>query len=271
MGDGDQSGMRSVAGRAAAADSGLLDKILGNPLIGLSPWIVYSLVEGFADLEVSAAVAFGNALALLLIGWVRGSSPKLLEYSDVTFFGALAIFIAFASDSTHDWLELWGGEVANVALVLVAVISLAIRDPFTLAYAKEDTPKELWDNPKFLRTNYILTSVWAVAFGIEALSGFLGDQVLENSNNIWTGWIAQTLPLIWAAQFTLWYPARVRAAGAGEEGPPITEFLSQATPWIAISGVISLFVGDTPEWISIALIVVGVVATRVFSRSGDKT
>lgn len=141
--------MRTVAGRAASADSGLVDKILGNPLVGLSPWIVYSLVEGFADLEVSAAVAFGNALALLLIGWVRGSHPKLLEYSGVTFFGALAIFIAFASDSTHDWLELWGGEVANVALVVVALGSIPIRDPFTLAYAKESTPESLWDNPKF--------------------------------------------------------------------------------------------------------------------------
>ena len=267
---GPEKRAKTVAGRAAVSDSGIVDKILGNPIIGLSPWIVYSLAEGFASLEVSAAIAFGNALALLLIGWVRGSHPKLLEYSDVTFFGALAIVIAFASDDTKDWLVLWGGEVANVALVVVAFGSILIRDPFTLAYAKESAPRDLWDNPAFLRTNYILTWVWALAFGIEAASGFIGDQLLENSNNIWTGWIVQTLPLIWAAQFTLWYPDRVEAKGYGKEGPPISEFLGQAAPWITIAGVISLFVGGTEEWISIGLIVFGAVATRSLTSSARK-
>lgn len=247
-----------------------IDAILGNPLVGLSPWIVYSLVEGEGRLEESSAIAFGLALAILMIGWLRGNSPKLLEFSDVVFFGALAIFVAVASDDTHAWLERWSGEVANMALVAIAVGSIAIREPFTLAYAKEDTPKELWDNPVFLRTNYVLTWVWAIAFVIEAASGLYGDAVLDNSNNLWTGWIIQTLPLIVAAQFTLWYPDRVKALGAIERGestdppPPIGNFVAQVTPWISIVGVISLASDAAPWWLGVAFVVVGVALTNRF-------
>ena len=165
------------AGRRSSLGA-VIDGVLANPLVGLSPWIVYSLVEGEGRLEESSAIAFGLALAILMAGWLRGSSPKLLEFSDVVFFGALAIFVAVASDSTHAWLERWSGEVANLALVAIAVGSILIRQPFTLAYAKEQAPRELWTNPVFLRTNYVLTWVWAIAFMIEAASGLYGDAVL---------------------------------------------------------------------------------------------
>ncbi len=49
---------------------------------------------------------------------------------------------------------------------------------------------------EFLRVNYLIAWVWVAAFAIEALSGFYGDAILDDSNNIWTGWIVQTLPPI---------------------------------------------------------------------------
>lgn len=249
----------------------VIDKVLANPIAGLAPWIVYSLVEGKGRLELSASLAFGVALAILLINWLRGSAPKLLEYADVVFFGGVALFVAVATDGQREWLELWGGEIANLALVVIAVGSILIRKPFTLAYAKEETPEEYWDTPQFLRANYIITGAWALAFIVEAASGWYGDAVLGNSNDIWTGWVIQTAALLIAVQFTLWYPARVEAQGAIAAGesttppPPITAFFAQITPLIAVAGIIALFVGDVPVWVGIALIVVGVGLTKVLS------
>ena len=42
-------------------------------------------------------------------------------------------------------------------LLLIVLISLAIRKPFTLQYAREHTPKERWNDPGFIRSNVIIT------------------------------------------------------------------------------------------------------------------
>lgn len=257
---------------AKAKEPNTLDRILGNPLVGLSPWIVYSIVEGEGRLELSAAVALGTGFLVLVLNWLRGSSPKLLEFADVTYFGALAVVVALASESTRDWLELWGGETANIALLVIVLGSVLIRKPFTLAYAKEDTPEEYWETPGFLRANYLIAWVWVAAFAIEAASGLYGDAVLDNSNNIWTGWIIQTFPLIIAAQFTIWYPDRLEAmrnAAAGDSDasmPTVGDFLATLTPWIIVIGIIVLSMGGAPVWVGVALIVIGAVATRFLNR-----
>jgi hypothetical protein len=248
---------------------GVLDRVMANPLVGLSPWILYSLVEGENRLELSAALALGLAVAILAVNWIKGSSPKMLEYSDVVYFAGLAVVVALSDAATHRWLELWGGEVANVALLVIALGSVVVRRPFTLQYAREDTPREYWDQPEFLRVNYLISWVWIVAFAIEAASGFFGDAVLHDSNNIWTGWIVQTFPLIVAAQFTIWYPNRLAARRDGKvaSAPTVGDFLATVTPWITVVGIIVLSAGGAPMWVGIGLIAVGIVATKALTSA----
>ena len=255
---------------SATTKRSLLDTVMGNPLVGLAPWIIYAILEGPSRLELSAGIALGVAVLVLSINWLRGHSPKLLEFADVVYFAVLAVIIAFADDGTRNWLELWGGEMANLALVVIVLGSILVRRPFTLPYAKEDTPAEFWDTPEFLRVNYLIAWVWAVAFIIQAASGLYGDAVLDNSNNIWTGWIIQTLPMIIAAQFTIWYPARLDAVRDGDaSAPTAAEFLGTITPWISVIGILVLSLGSGPEWLGIALIVVGVAATKMLSGDDD--
>ncbi len=249
-----------------------LGRVLSNPLVGLSPWILYALVEGKGRLEVSAASALGLAVLILVVNWVHGGTPKILEYSDVVYFAALAVVIAFASAGTRAWLELWGGEVANAALLAIALGSILIRMPFTLQYAREDTPAEYWHTPEFLKVNYLIAWVWVLAFAIEAASGLAGDAVLHNADNIWTGWIIQTLPLIIAAQFTIWYPNRLRARREGRVGsvPTVRDFLGTVTPWITVVGIVVLVAGGSPVAVGVGLIVVGVVLTKGLATKKDE-
>jgi hypothetical protein len=257
----------ATGGTIGAEKVSVLDRIMGNPLVGLSPWILYSLVEGDGRLEVSAAAALGLSLVILVVNWIRGGSPKLLEYSDVVYFGALAIVVAFASAGTRAWLELWGGEVANVALLVIALGSIVVRRPFTLQYAREDVPEEHWHAPEFLRVNYLISWVWVLAFAIEAGSGFVGDAVLHDSDNLWTGWIIQTLPLIVAAQFTIWYPTKLRAVreGRAASAPTGRDFLATVTPWVTVVGILVLAMGGGPTWLGVTLIVAGVLLTKALA------
>lgn len=248
-----------------------IDRVLNNPLTGLSPWILYSLVEGPHRLELSAALSLGLAVAILCLNWLRGGTPKLLEYSDVVYFTGMTVLVAFASPGTRSWLELWGGEVANIALVVIVLGSILVRQPFTLQYAREDVPQELWHTPEFLRVNYLISWVWAIAFVIEAASGWYGDAVLRNPNNLWTGWIIQTFPMVVAAQFTIWYPNRLRAVreGRAAAAPTVVDFLATVTPWVTVIGILSLSFGAGPEWVGIAFLVAGIVLTRALT-SGRK-
>jgi hypothetical protein len=243
-----------------------------SPLAGLSPWIVYALVSGPDRLELAAVAALAVAFAFFGAGRLRGKSVKILELFDITFFTLLAIFVAVASDSTKDWLELWSGEIANVALAVFALGSILFRVPFTIQYARDEAPKELWDNPVFIHINYVLTWVWAIAFLIGAASGFYGDAVLEDSDNMWTGWVIQTAALIVAAQFTAWYPRRARVEAqlrAGltpeEEMPSVYTLLSGLTIWITITGILTLVFDAGPTWLGIAFIVLGAGSNRVLS------
>ena len=55
-----------------------------------------------------------------------------------------------------------GGHAAGE--VAIAFGSMAAKRPFTLAYAKQHVPQELWNHPRFLRKNYLITGAWGVSF-----------------------------------------------------------------------------------------------------------
>ena len=156
-------------------------------------------------------------------------------------------------------------------LFLLVFATVVVRRPFTLQYAKESTPEEYWHTPQFLHVNYVISWVWVAAFFIEAASGLFGDAVLHNSNNIWTGWIVQTFPMIVAAQFTIWYPNGLEAllAGRTDSMPTVADFLATICPWVTVMGIVVLSAGGAPEWVGIAFIVGGIALTRLFTMGGD--
>ncbi len=41
-------------------------------------------------------------------------------------------------------MDNWSGEMSNVVLTLIAFGSILFRTPFTLQYAREEAPRELW-------------------------------------------------------------------------------------------------------------------------------
>lgn len=241
---------------------------INGPIGGLLPWIAMSLIAGPGRFELAVGVAFALSLAVVLVGRAGGGSWKILELSDITFFTLIGIGGLLVSPSTLDALDNWSGEMSNVALTLIAFGSILFRVPFTLQYAREEAPRELWDNPAFIRTNYAITAFWACAFLLTALAGAYGDLVIDNSNNLWTGWVIQTLAILVAIQFTAWYPKVVQASApdATEPAPPLSELLLGATALLIPVGVLGLVLEACSTPVGIALIVIGVVASRTLDR-----
>lgn len=245
--------------------SARLRAFLDNPLSGLAPWIVMAVMSGIVPFEAAVLLSFACAAAILAASILTGDSPKALEFSDTAYFLLLAIVGLVASEDVREWLGVWADELSNIALVVIAVSSLAVRRPFTLPYAREQVPREIWTTPRFIRTNYVVTTVWAAAFLVAAIAGFYGDAVLEDSDNLWTAWIIPTAAMLAAVQFTVWYPRVMRARAAREAGrpseppPPALEMLTGMVAYLPLTGILVLSFDAAPWWVGVGLIVAGPV------------
>lgn len=106
--------------------------------------------------------------------------------------------------------------IVDAGLLLIVLVSLAIRKPFTLQYAREQVSKELWASPEFLRTNDVITAVWALAFAVMVAADWV---LLTSDAPPRFGIIATVLALVGAIKFTGWYPDRDRHAA--QPGAPV--------------------------------------------------
>ncbi len=131
-------------------------------LLSFSPFIAFALLTRV--LPVAAAVFVGAAVALALLAWERFGRKrgiKILEAGTVVLFGALALYAVLRDP---DWSIVGVRLRVDVGLLLIVLLSMLLRRPFTLQYAREQVAPELWHRPLFIRTNYVITAVWAGAF-----------------------------------------------------------------------------------------------------------
>jgi hypothetical protein len=152
-----------LAGRSAAfGQTGIAMGIL----LGFTPFIVFALLT---SLSVSLAiwVAFAIAFALAIRDFASTKTIRILDGGGMVLFGALALVAGFIAPS----LSMQGSRfIIDSGLLAIALASLVMRNPFTLQYARDQVAQEVWDDPRFIRTNYVVTSVWALAFAIMAVA-----------------------------------------------------------------------------------------------------
>jgi hypothetical protein len=241
----------------------VIDAFLDSPLSGIAPWVLFSLFATPGRFEEAVCAALGLTLLMLWIGSRRGISVHSLEVFGVAFFAILAVVGLTASDGTIRWLELWAGELTNVALALFACATLIARKPFTVAYAKERAPQEYWDSALFLHINYAISAVWAAAFTVSAIVGFVGDVVLHDSNNFWTGWVLQIATLFFAVAFSEFYPDYAGAKDAADRGepeevaPPISALYDWLPTFILAAGIFGWATNALPDAVGIGMVIFG--------------
>jgi hypothetical protein len=181
-------------------------------LWGFAPFIAFFVVTRLVSSLAGLAAAFVLALASLVRAWRRGESPKIIDLGSATLFGLLTLFTALARS---DWSL---GEVrlaVDGGLTAISLVSIAIGQPFTLQYAREQVPRALWSSPIFFRANMTITAVWTLAFAVftacDALATYVpGVPLLAEI----AGTFAAFAGAIW---FTRWYPERIRRSVSAPE------------------------------------------------------
>jgi hypothetical protein len=248
-----------------------VDGYLKSPLSGIAPWVLMSVLSSPGRFVQAVCFALGLALLTMWLGHRRGISIHALDVFGATFFVALAVVGVMASHGVISWMELWAGELTNVALALFVVTTIVIRRPFTLPYAKEQAPEEYWNSALFIRINYLISAVWAGAFIFAAAVGFVGDAVLHDANNFWTGWVLQLAAIFFAISFTEFYPdyagAKDAAArGESEPAPPLAKLFDWLPMFVLIAGIFGWTTGALPDAVGVGMIVAGIVGNVLVSK-----
>ncbi len=103
----------------------------------------------------------------------------------------------------------FGGLLVYLVLCVMAFGSLALRTPFTYQYAKQDWPKEIWDQPLFRSTNNRITGLWGGLF----LAGAIFYQIGSIVSNTFVSTVPPNLLIGLGIAFSIaypkWYPKKV--------------------------------------------------------------
>ena len=161
-------------------------------------------------LVTSAAVSLfaSAAICLLVVAYdiLHGRSIKMLGAGSAVLFAALGGYITLVDSS---WSSSAVKLTVDCGVLAIALLSLAIRRPFTLQYAREVVDAETAVLPGFRRVNYILSTAWTVAFLLMMIANAL--MIYVPGLPLWSGIVIAFAARNTALYFTKWYPEYRRA------------------------------------------------------------
>ena len=151
-------------------------------LLAFAPFIVFAVVERFFGPAAGLIAAALVSAALLVRDWLgEGRTPKSLEAGTFCSWDA-ALYSVFGNPS---WSVIGVRLCVDIGLLLIVLASIAVGRPFALQYARERVSPEFWASPQFLRTNYIVTGAWALAFVVMVLASNLPFSMSPACRRAW--------------------------------------------------------------------------------------
>lgn len=198
-------------------------RLASHPVVGFIPWILFWVIGGPSTWETATIAALIAAIGVMALSLdvpvgrgsgLRGrlSHLKLLDVATVVFFAALTV--ASIVTSRHDVAELdkYSQSISSGALAIIAFGSIVAGHPFTVDYARLEAPPQAWHTALFKRINLVLSSAWAVVFGVCAVLGLLAQQSSVKGLRDWLNWYIPIALIFLAFRFTQWYPDQARSA-----------------------------------------------------------
>jgi hypothetical protein len=172
----------------------------------LAPFGAFGLLLLVTSAAVSLFAAAALCLAVVVYDLSRGGSVKILMAGAVIVFGALGCYITLVDGN-------WSGVAVRLAVdsgvLAIALLSIAIRVPFTLQYARERVDRETTLLPGFTRANYIITWAWTGAFVLMLVADLL--MIYLPGLPLWIGLGIAFAARNSAVYFTKWYPKHRQA------------------------------------------------------------
>jgi hypothetical protein len=182
----------------------------------LAPFGAFAALTLVTSATVSLFAAASVAAATIAYDLARGGSIKMLATGSLILFSTLGGYVAFANAG---WTMPTVRLAVDSGLLAIALLSIAIRFPFTLQYAREAVDSETLKLPGFMRANYVITWAWTVAFLLMVVANVL--MICEPSLPLWVGLIMALAARNSAIFFTKWYPNHRRSLAQHDLGESV--------------------------------------------------
>lgn len=183
----------------------------------IAPFGAFAMLMMVASATISLFAAAALALGIMVWDVIRGGSLKMLAAGSVLIFSALGCYITLIDGN---WSPVAVRLAVDGGVLAIALLSLAIRLPFTLQYARESVDVETSKLPGFMKANYIITWAWTGAFVLMLVADML--MIYMPSLPLWIGFAIAFAARNSAVAFTKWYPQYRRAKyGAAKPAEPL--------------------------------------------------
>jgi hypothetical protein len=171
----------------------------------LAPYGAFTTLMLVASAAVSLFASAVICLMVIAYDILRGRSIKVLGAGSAIVFAALGIYLTLIdSGLSSSAVKL----TVDAGVLAISLASLAIRQPFTLQYAREVVDAETANLPGFLRANYVITWAWTAAFLLMLMAGVL--MIYAPGLPLWSGLAIAFAARNTAVYFTKWYPKHRR-------------------------------------------------------------
>jgi hypothetical protein len=226
--DGQQDGQQL----AGPEHNGMAHRLARGPFAGFIPWILFWVIGGPSTWETAAIAALLAAVLLTVLSIETSSAPamartgprpgglgglldlrrlKVLDVATIIFFAALVIVALVTSRQDVATLDQYSQALSSGALGLIALGSVVVGHPFTIDYAKEQAPPEVWHTAVFKKINLVLSLVWTAVFLICAGLGLASVHVHTKGWQDWLNWYIPIALIVIGIRLNTWYPNYVRA------------------------------------------------------------
>ena len=125
-------------------------------MLGFLPWILFLFIGGnsLSSLERAILICLGTCL---VFGFSELRRGFLLAWGSLSFFALCAILI---NGFGILWLATYMSILANAYLALIMWLTILLKNPFTLQYARSSLPEELWHDENVFKACQFIASVW---------------------------------------------------------------------------------------------------------------
>lgn len=176
------------------------------------PWVIFFALDNYGPLELNIAII--SALTFIIIFNNKSLQQGfLLEWASLLYFFFLLIVVTIFNET---WFTLNAPVLAYYTLASVTWLSILIRRPLAMHFAKLNVTKELWNSRLFYRVNNIVTVLWALILSTIALLSTI--QSYAWGGTIWLTELMPTALFLLGIWFTFWFPEWYKRTIIGEWG-----------------------------------------------------